>query len=108
MYETGRDVCDEDVVERRTCDTRGCASVLPHVVTALEEEMGEEDDAGHRETVEELDVGDGSELEGGNDKKIAFDVGESESGHEQLGAERSALRAPASVSCGRNNNRRRR
>jgi hypothetical protein len=43
---------DEDVVGRKTCDTRGRACVLPHVVAALEEEMGEEDDAGNGETVE--------------------------------------------------------
>jgi hypothetical protein len=96
------------VVERKTCDTRGRARVLPHVVAALEEEMGEEDDAGNGETVEELDVGDGSELEGGNDKKIALDVGESEGGHEKLGAECSALRAPAAVRGGGNSDRRRR
>ena len=99
---------DEDVEERKTCDTRGGARVLPQIVAALEEEMGEEDDAGHGETVEELDVGDGSELESGNDKKIALDVGKSEGGHEKLGAERGALRAPASVSGDRNSARRRR
>jgi hypothetical protein len=53
-------------------------------------------------------VGDGSELEGGNDKKIALDVGKSEGGHEQLGAECSALRAPASVRGSGNSDRRRR
>ena len=65
---------DEDVVERKTCDTRGGACVLPQIVAALEEEMGEEDDAGHGETVEELDVGDGSELESGSKRWAAMRV----------------------------------
>ncbi len=57
-----------------TCDTRGGTGVLICIVAALEEQKGQEDDARNGEAIEQLNVGDGGEFEGGDYEIIAFDI----------------------------------